>query len=235
MQSSSGVKMLFPVRRKQETSRSEFIAFWFAHHMPVTIAAMAGRGRGYIGTVFDSDPDTRSAWDGIAQMFLSKRLNNPPAGFGAEPVDSFHERIEPYFGWPTREFVVVPGSGELPVRPLTLSVPYPTSRSGFFKVVTFFPRVAGASQEALQSRWLDKRAPAIAEALQLAGGFRYTVSISMEPNAAPYAGMEELYFHDESAWRRFEQADPPNEALDEGTPEERQQFFSDTEFIGIPP
>ena len=56
---SPDVKMVFPVRRKPTTSRHEFVAYWFAHHMPFTIAAMAGRGRGYIGTVFKGAEDDK--------------------------------------------------------------------------------------------------------------------------------------------------------------------------------
>ena len=50
----------------------------------------------------------------------------------------------------------------------------------------------------------------------------------------PYEGMEELYFHDESAWRRFQEVVQPDEmahwVMDEGP----QMFFSDTEFVAIP-
>ena len=79
------IKMIFPVKRKSETSREEFIAYWFAHHMPVTISAMAGRARGYIGTVFKPPAEGRGEWDGMAQMFLSRELKAPPEGFGADP------------------------------------------------------------------------------------------------------------------------------------------------------
>jgi hypothetical protein len=226
--------MMFPVRRKPNTSHDELIAYWFAHHMPVTIAAMAGRGRGYIGTVFKATQESDGGWDGVAQMFLSKPLPNPPEGFGAKPVDSFHERVEPYFGWATREYVVESGADNLPVRPLTLSVPYPTSRSGFFKVVSFVPAKAEVDQESFQSYWLDEHVPRVANAMRQVNGFRYVVGLSLEPEAAPYAGMEELYFHDASAWQRFQEVVQPDEMsrwiVDEGP----QMFFSDTEFVAIP-
>ena len=65
-------------------------------------------------------------------------------------------------------------------------------------------------------------------------GFRYVVGLSLEPDSAPYAGMEELYFHDESAWRRFQEVVQSDEMsrwiVDEGP----QMFFSDTEFVAIP-
>lgn len=231
---SADVKMVFPVKRKPTTSRHEFVAYWFAHHMPFTIAAMAGRGRGYIGTVFKGAPDNGGGWDGFAQMFLADPLRHPPEGFGARPVDSFQERVEPYFGWATREYVVESGADHLFVRPLTLGLPFPTSRSGFFKVVVFVPPQADADHGSFQSRWLTERAPRIADALRQVDGFRYVVSLSLEPETAPYSGMEELYFHDESAWRRFQALIGADDMAWWGAGEGPQTFFSDTEFVAIP-
>ena len=79
--------MIFPVRRQTTISRTEFIASWFAHHMPYTIKAMGDRGWGYIGTVFNAaDQVSDTAWDGIAQMFLNEPLRNPCGGFGVVPA-----------------------------------------------------------------------------------------------------------------------------------------------------
>jgi len=230
MEASTGVKMIFPVKRKPVVSREEFIAYWFAHHMPVTIDAMGDRGWGYIGTVFDPAEEDQQ-WDGIAQMFLDESLPNPPAGFGAKPVDSFHERaVQPYYGWATREIVVISGSDELPVRPLTLNAPFPTSRSGFFKVVTFVPMVQSADNEALQSDWLNRRAGRIAHAMQQVNGFRYVVSLGVELEVGAYLGMEELYFHNQASWHRFQEIAPADGVASDGV----QQYFAATEFIAIP-
>lgn len=231
---SPDVKMVFPVVRKPTTSHQEFVAYWFAHHMPFTIAAMAGRGRGYIGTVFKATQDNAGRWDGFAQMFLAEPLRNPPEGFGAKPVDSFQERVEPYFGWATREYVVKSGVDYLPVRPLTLGVPFPTSRSGFFKVVFFVPAKADADHVSFQSYWLNERALRIADAMSQVDGFRYVVGLSLDPETAPYAGMEELYFHDASAWRRFQELVDAGDMARWVAGDGPQTFFSDTEFVAIP-
>ena len=170
----------------------------------------------------------------MAQMFLSRTLRSPAQGFGAEPVDSFQERVEPYFGWATREYVIEAGVENLPVQMLRLSAPYPTSRSGFFKVISLVQAKPGVNHEELQSYWLSHRAIQVAQAMHEANGFRYVVGLSLEPETAPYAGMEELYFHDEAAWQRFQDVleadDMQRWVVDEGP----QMFFSDTEFVAIP-
>lgn len=223
--------MIFPVKRKRTASREEFIAFWFAHHMPVTIAAMGDQGWGYIGTIFEPPAQQGESWDGIAQMFLEQPLVNPDAGFGAKPVDSFHERaVQPYFGWPTREFVVTAGTDVLPVTPLTLDAPFPTSRSGFFKVVTFVPLQQTADNTAMQAKWLEQRAPRVADALEQAGGFRYLVSLGMDLTAGAYLGMEELYFPDRAAWVRLQQMI----AHDDMVSATASHYYAGTEFIAIP-
>jgi hypothetical protein len=231
---SPDVKMMFPVRRKPSTSRAEFIAYWFAHHMPVTIAAMAGRGRGYIGTVLQAAQESGHEWDGMAQMFLAEPLRNPRKGFAAKPVDSFHERIEPYFGWATREYMVLAGADDLPLQPLTLSIPSPTSRSGFFKVVSLRPNATDADHESLQSFWLHERAPKIADAMREAKGFRYVIGLSLEPETSPYAGMEELYFHDEAAWQHFQELVKADDSVGWALDEDSYLYYADTEFVGIP-
>ena len=98
--------------------------------------------RGYIGAVFKATQDLSCVWHGVAQMFLANPLRNPPEGFRAKPLDSFQERVEPYFGWATCEYVLESGTDNLPGRPLALSVPFSTLRSGFFKVISFLPAKA---------------------------------------------------------------------------------------------
>jgi hypothetical protein len=231
MDASAGVKMIFPVKRKPTVSREEFIASWFAHHMPVTIEAMGDRGWGYIGTVFEPAEEPGERWDGIAQMFLDVPLPNPSLGFGANPVDSFHERaVQPYFGWSTHEFVVTAGSDELPVEPLTLNDPFPTSRSGFFKVVTFVPLQPAADNAALQAHWLEERAPWVSRALQQAGGFRYVVSLGTDVQAGAYLGMEELYFPGKTAWLRFQEITSQDDIVGRTA----SLYYAGTEFVAIP-
>jgi hypothetical protein len=68
--------------------------------------------------------------------------------------------------------------------------------------------------------------------MQKAGGFRYVVSLSLEPEVEPYAGMEELYFPDEAAWQQFR-----SELEDDGINQyvaRREIKRAGTEMVGIP-
>lgn len=227
--------MIFPVRRKTGVSHEEFIAYWFAHHMPFTIDMMGDRGWGYIGTVFKTAQDGEHAWDGMAQMFLDQPLSNPPEGFGATPADSFHDRaVQPYFGWATQEFVILDGSEKLPVQPLTLAAPFPTSRSGFFKVVNFVSAPEKGNPQNFQSDWLDTRAERVSSAMQQTNGFRYVVSVSLETDTETRAGLEELYFSDHTDWLDFQEIVGRGDSTRWAGAGGEQTFFSDTEFVAIP-
>jgi hypothetical protein len=232
---SPDIKMIFPVRRKSNTTHEELLAYWFAHHMPGTIALMGDVGRGYIGTPFKAAEDGSHLWDGIAQMFLAEPLATPPEGFGAKPKDSFHEHVQPYFGWATREYIFLQGDELLPVTPLTLNAPFPTSRSGFFKVTRFVEANNDIDDTSLHNCWLQEHAPNVVDAMSTVGGFRYVVGLSLETQHAPYLGMEELYFPDSSAWQRFlkifQTNNTPEWIVDEGV----WTFYADTEFVAIPP
>ena len=138
---TSGAKMMYLIRRRAGVSREELVAHWFANHMPLVIAAQqrqASAGRlaatRYLATVFDApaDGDADPAWDGVAQPWFPEPLGKPDIPHGTSPTDSFQERAEPYLPWATREYVVL--NGELPVEPLTLNAPFPTTRSGFLKI-----------------------------------------------------------------------------------------------------
>lgn len=223
--------MMYLVKRRPGTSREELIAYWFAHHMPFTIKAMGDKGSGYIGTVYD---DNDYPWDGVAQMFMDKPLKTPVEGHGYRPSDSFHEHVQPYFGWATREYVFIDGSEHLPVRPLTLGDPFPTSRSGFFKVTYLVKAKPGVDHEALSEHWLSMHAPNVAENMIRAGGFRTVIGLSLYPEAAPYAGMAELYFHDRSAWNRYRETFQPDGMAQWVSDEGSLTLHAQTEFVGIP-
>ncbi len=232
---TADVKMIFPVRRKPNTTHEEFLVFWFAHHMPVTIAAMGDVGRGYIGTPFHAAQDGTHGWDGMAQMFLAKPLATPAQGFGAKPVDSFQEHAQPYFGWATKEYVFLQGDEFLPVHPLTLNAPFPTTRSGFFKVTRFVEAKNNAAEgDQLHGYWRQEHAVQVVEAMRAVGGFRYVVGLSQELQNVPYAGMEELYFPDVSAWQQYLEIMQANDMSKWMLEEAVQTFYADTEFVAIP-
>ena len=64
------------------------------------------------------------------------------------------------------------------------------------------------------------------------GGFRYVVSHSINPEADLYAGLAEVYFHDEQGWARYWELMKPD-----GMEEWVDRFVilgARTEMIGIP-
>ena len=67
-----------------------------------------------------------------------------------------------------------------------------------------------------------------------ANGFRYVVSHSIYPEAAPYAGMAELYFDSEADWRTCQslmRADGMENFVDST---KMDIMFGTTEMVGIP-
>lgn len=235
MQPTPGAKMMYLIRRRPGVSREELIAHWFANHMPGVIRSMelqasAGRtaARRYIATLFDAQEEP--GWDGVAQLWFDAALPAPAEPHGTRPADSFQERAEPYVPWATTEYVVL--DGELPVTPLTLNAPFPTTRSGFVKGVFLLAAKADADHGALCAHWLDVHAPNVVEHMTPHGGFRYVISQSLNPESEPYAGMAELYFRDAEGWQAFLGA-LPDDGL--GNYIERAELhLSGTEMIGIP-
>ncbi len=232
---TSAVKMMFLIKRRAGTSREELIAYWFAHHMPGTIIAMGDVGTKYIGTVYD---DNDYPWDGVAQMFLDEPLKTPDGGHGEIPADSFHEHVQPYYGWATREYIVMDGSEHLPVRPLTLNPSFPTTRSGFFKVTYLVKARPQIDYEALCDHWLTVHAPNVSETMAKVGGFRYVVGLSLDPDnnpdSAPYAGMAELYFPDRAAWKLYSETIQDDGMAQWVSDEGTLILEAQTEFIAIP-
>ncbi|HEY5644535.1 MAG TPA: EthD domain-containing protein [Pseudomonadales bacterium] len=230
-----GAKMMYLIRRRQGVSREELIAHWFANHMPGVIRfqemqASAGKtaARRYIATLFDADQ--QGGWDGVAQLWFDQALPAPKEPHGKTPTDSFQERAEPYSPWATSEYVVI--DGDLPVRPLILNPPFPTTRSGFYKVTSLVTAKPGADHQALCALWLEHHAPIAARTIEKHGGFRYVLSLSQSPTAAPYAGMAEIYFQEEASWRA---------CAAELTPDGMEDFIegativsAGTEMVGIP-
>jgi len=244
VEATAGAKMVYLIRRKVGASRDELVAHWFGNHMPGVIEgqqAQAAAGRRaawrYIATVFDAaeaaDAGGERAWDGMAQLYWDEPLHRRVL-HGDPPTDTFQEKAEPYVHWGTREYVVMDGSDRLPVEPLTPNAPFPTTRSGFFKVSALLKARAGTDFEALFAHWLEVHAPNVRSVMESVGGFRYVVSHSLEPSEEPFAGMAELYFRDASGWAAYIEAfeaDGMEEWVDsEGT----VVLTSGTEMIGIP-
>ncbi len=99
---TSGAKMQFLIKRRQEASREELIANWFANHMPDVIAGQyrsAEKGRPhatrYIATVFNPVPKGDQVWDGVAQLWWDDPLPRVGEPHGAEPRDTFQQKAEP--------------------------------------------------------------------------------------------------------------------------------------------
>ena len=238
---TEGYKMPYLITRRANTGREELVAHWFANHMPNVIEAMQAlkvndkpHASRYIATLFDAAASGEHSWDGVAQLWWSMLLPRPNVAHGKEPTDTFQQKALPYVPWPTTEYVILDGSERLPVTPLTLNAPFPTIRSGICKITFLVKAQANTDYEALFNHWLHVHVPNVTSVMQQAGGFRYVVSHSAEPEQEPYAGMAELYFDDLDGWRRYKnliKADGMEQWTEEhGTLVLRSQ----TEMVGIP-
>lgn len=236
-----GAKMLYLIKGRPGSAREELVAHWFANHMPGVIAhetrsREAGRlaAQRYIATLFDPQSDGTYAWDGVAQLWFDRALPRPTEAYGTKPTDTFQEHAMPYVPWATREYVVLDGSRYLPVKPLTLNESFPCTRSGFFKVTFLVKAKPDADFATFFDHWLAVHVPNVADTMRKVDGFRYVVSLSLEPEIEPYAGMAELYFHDPSGWRAYKQTIAGDGMEQWGDDQGTLVLRSKVEMIGIP-
>ena len=61
----------------------------------------------------------------------------------------------------------------------------------------------GTDNEAFFAHWLNVHVPNVRSTMLQVGGFRYCVSHSITPESEPYAGLAEIYFHDQSGWQDY--------------------------------
>ncbi|MGY9074717.1 MAG: EthD domain-containing protein [Acidimicrobiales bacterium] len=233
-----GVKAIFLIKRRPAVSREELIAHWFSNHMPAVIAAQhkwreTGRAHAsrYIATLYDADSSGDHVWDGAAQLWFEQAPPAPDVPHGTVPADSFQERAETYVPWSTKEHVFV--GGDLAVEPLTLNAPFPTTRSGFFRVSMMAAITPGADSGAFHDYWLNVHAPAAAQVLEGVGAIRYSVSTSLDP-AAQFAGMAELTLPNADAWKRYQQNRPTDDMDQWVDADGSLVLHSSTDMIGIP-
>ena len=236
-----GVKMIYPIRRRASATRDELVAHWFANHMPGVIAMQAQaaeRGKPhakrYIATLFDADRNGAHPIDGIAQLWWDRPLPKPAEPHGAEPMDSFQQKAEPYLPWATREYQVIDGAEHLDSAPLTLNAPYPTTRSGFFKVSFFVKAKTGTDFDAFFNHWLSVHAANVRGVMEQVGGFRYLISHSLAPADEPWSGLAELYFHDPSGWDAYRKTIRPD-GMEHWVEDDGVLILrARTEMVGIP-
>ena len=238
-----GAKMMFMIRRREDASRDEMIAHWYKNHMPGVVQAQqdaeaAGRrpARKYLVTLFNGERGKqvpRPTYDGMAQLWFDKPLRKPSGPMFTEPRDTFDQKVEPFVPWATTEHVVINGAEDLPVEPLTLNEPFPTTRSGLFKVTFLVKAKDGVDWAEFFGVWLHDHAPNVKETMHKVGGLRYVVSHSMDPDDEPYAGMAELYFRDPSGWARYGETVTPDAFGPMVNAESLTWFGSDTQLIGI--
>jgi hypothetical protein len=70
--------------------------------------------------------------------------------------------------------------------------------------------------------------------MEQVGGFRYVVSHSINPEAEPYAGLAELYFHDEAEWAKYREVITPD-GMEEWVDRDGTLVLGGrTEMIGLP-
>ena len=239
LQPAAGAKTIFLIKRLPEVSREELVAHWYGNHMAGVVAAQRRQGeRGtnhafrYIVTLFGANTAGEHPWDGMAQLWFKEPLPVPDKPYGRPPRDTFQQKTEPYLPWTTTEYVVMDGA--LPAEPLTLNDPFPSTRSGFFKVSFLVAAKLGTDYDAFFAHWLTKHVPNVRSVMEQVGGFRYVVSHSVAPAAERYAGLAELYFPDESGWQGYRQT-VKADGMEEWVDMERMKIFrSNTEMVGIP-
>jgi hypothetical protein len=236
-----GAKMMYLIKRRPTTSREELVAHWFANHMPLVIRAqrdqaLSGKAhaRRYIATLFQPDRQGEHPWDGIAQLWWDKPLPRPREPHGAQPTDTFQQKVEPYLPWATTEYVAIDPSAHLAVEPLTLNAPFPCTRSGFFKVSFLVKAKPDTDFGRFFDHWLRVHVPNVASTMDRVGGFGYAVSQSIEPQIEPYAGLAELYFQDGDGWTRYKAAIRPDGMEEWVDPSGTLVLRANTEMIGIP-
>jgi hypothetical protein len=236
-----GAKMMYLIKRKPTTSREELVAHWFANHMPGVIqgqkdqeAAGKRHASRYIASLFDANAEGEHVWDGVAQLWWDAALPKPEIAHGTTPTDSFQERAEPYIPWGTTEYIVLDGSDQIPVEPLTLNAPFPSTRSGFLKMTYLVKAQEGTDFNAFFDYWLGDHVSNVMEVMNQVGGFRYVVSHSIDPESEPYAGMAELYFRDEAGLAAFGNTIQPDGMQEWSDGAGTVALASTTEMIGLP-
>lgn len=232
-----GAKMQYLIKRRAATRREELIAHWFANHMPGVIARNSNAASGlpqasrYVASLFDQESEAPLVWDGVAQLWFDAALPHPAEASATTPYDTFQQKVEPYWPWATREWVFV--DGKLPLEPLTLNDPFPCTRSGFLKQVSLVPAKAGVDFGGLCDHWLDVHGPNVRDTMKEVGGFRYAVSLSLDVDHAPYAGMAELYFPDRAAQAAFWDVLKPDGFQDWVDAERTLRYRCGVEMVGI--
>ena len=241
LEATQGAKMLYLIKRRPTTSREELVAHWFANHMPLVIQGQQDRAardephaRRYIATLFDANKNGEHPWDGMAQLWWDEPQPKPAAPSGTNPTDSFQQKAEPYLPWATIEYIVIDGSENLKVEPLTLNPPFPCTRSGFFKVSYLVKAKEGSDFDRFYDHWLNTHVPNVKSVMDEVGGFRYVVSHSIDPQNEPYAGLAELYFHDEAGWSRYREVIQPDGMGEWVDQDGTLVLGGETEMIGLP-
>ncbi|HAL46228.1 MAG: hypothetical protein FI707_07420 [SAR202 cluster bacterium] len=238
-EATQGAKMMYLIRRKPATSREQLVAHWYANHMPKVIQGarnQAAQGNPhalrYIVTLYDADESGEHVWDGVAQLLWDEPPPRSATPHGTTPTDSFQQAAEPYVPWATTEYVVMEGSNDLKVEPLTLDAPFPCTRSGFYKVTFLVKAKEGSDFDKFFAHWLDVHAANVKSVVEQVGGFRYVVNHSIDPATEPYAGMAEIYFRDEAGWAGYRELIKPD-GMGEWVAESLI-LGGRTEMIGIP-
>ena len=238
MDATEHAKVIFLIRRREGVTRDELIMHWYKNHMPAVIASnLNASSQGlnaasrYIAQLFLPDDSDSWIWDGMAQLWFSDPLPPMSQAAGSNPSDTFQQKAEPYWNWATKEYVVREGSEMLSEEPLTLNEPYPSTRSGFFRVNYLVGAKQGIDYSEFYEHWLQVHVPNVESVLDGCGGFRYVVSHSLYPDRAPYAGMAELYFHGTDGLRKFQSHIKPDGMERWMDP---HIMRGNTEMIGIP-
>ena len=92
----------------------------------------------------------------------------------------------------------------------------------------------GTDFDKLYFHWLNTHVPNVKSTMDNVEGFRYVLSHSIDPQAVPYAGLAELYFHDETGWTKYREAIKPD-GMEEWVDRDGTLVLGGrTEMIGLP-
>lgn len=216
----AALKIMYPLRRRDEVTHDDLVTCWRDVHMPGVVAHI--RPEHYTVTLFQ-DPGQRVApeerYDGMAQLWFDDPERGRQMQGRSTPAvvanDGFADLVvSPAVRLDCTEHVIVDGARE----------------EAGFKMVALVSARPGVDLDRLRHHWLDVHAPNVASNLVASGGLRYVVNIADQGRSdKPYAGAAELWYRDKAAWKAHAVSDDGFNGL------ARAVFlFAAEELIGIP-
>ena len=209
-----GVRMLYLIKQRPESTREQLVANWFSNHMPGVIAALGPGGTAeqagrphttrYHATLLDPtfEREGERVWDGYASLHYAEEQPNGPIPHGTTPSDTFQQHANPYVGWALQEQILLDNSSaggveRLPTNPNTLNDPWPATRGCFYKVVVMVKAQPGTGFDSAFDELRGAAMSAQNNFPRAGGSFKTSLNLSLHPEEEEYCALVELYFADE--------------------------------------